>query len=72
MCVVLQFKKKVIKDDSVKCEMCQAVVRQSRERQSRESLLGRGPILHEGLREGFPGRVTFNQVLKVGVDKANT
>lgn len=67
MCVVLQFKKKVIKDDSVKCEMCQAVVRQSR-----ESLLGRGPILHEGLREGFPGRVTFNQDLKVGVDKANT
>ena len=47
-------------------------VRQWGGSQGRGSLLGRGPILHEGLREGFSGRVTFNQDLKVGVDKANT
>ena len=33
--------------------------------------MGRGPILYKGLREGFTGRVTFNQDIRVGVEKRN-
>ena len=33
--------------------------------------MGKRPILHKGLREGFPGRVTFNQDIRVGVEKRN-
>ena len=33
--------------------------------------MGRGTILHKGLREGVPGRLTFNQDVRVGVENRN-